>query len=94
MTDKAQYQHVVEILHRYPDIDEEDRRLVLHLIQKAPALDNALLTSIDEIRPKLKAFRLDHRKELGPKFSHYLTVISLLILAAISIHSLWDIGAK
>ena len=59
---------------------------------RRPALDAALLTAAEEIKPQLAQFRADHRKqlELGPKqyLAALLIVAAILALCAM----LWDSG--
>jgi hypothetical protein len=54
-----------ELLGDYPQLSEADRREILEFLQSARHLDIGLLSSNDDVRPKLDAFMEDHRTELG-----------------------------
>lgn len=91
-TDPERFDEVVAILSRYPAIDESERAHLLHFLRKAPALDNALLTSVSEVQAQLAAFRHDHRQhfEIGVR-EYALLALGLLALMLTCI-LLWDSG--
>lgn len=89
-TDPTRFDRIVEILSHYPEVDDDQCEELILFLQKAPALDNALLTSIPEIRPKLEAVRKDHKREFGFGLRHAVLVGLLLLGLAASGAMLWD----
>jgi len=90
--DPARLEQMKDILLRYPDIAEAERQELLAYLKKGPPLDTALLSTVDELRPKLAWFRADHRRhfELGAR-QYAIVAIILAGLVALFVW-LWDSG--
>lgn len=92
--DSERFQRVRDLIGDYPDIDRSEAEEILHFLKKGPAIDNALLSSADDIRPQLERFHADHRKELDPGLRTYAILTTLIALFVIAIILLWDAGVK
>lgn len=53
-----------ELLLRYPNLDESEERELLDFYNSAGAIDTALLTCNEALRPQIAAFLSDHKREL------------------------------
>jgi len=56
---------VAELVGRYPDISDRDRREILSFMREGRHLDIGLLTTNEKIRPKLDRFMRDHQSHFG-----------------------------
>ena len=68
-----------ELLGDYPRLSETDRREILAFLQNARHLDIGLLSSNDDVRPKLDAFMEDHRHQLGVTSRDALRAVALIV---------------
>lgn len=92
--DSEWFQRVRDLIGDYPDIDRSEAEDILHFLKKGPAIDNALLSSAEDIRPQLERFRADHCKELGPRLRTYAIMATLVALFVIAVILLWDAGVN
>jgi hypothetical protein len=90
--DPARFEHIQDLLSRYPDIAEAERQEVLHFLKKGPALETALLSTIEPLRPKLDHFREDHRRHFAVGAKEYVLVAVVLVALAAVFAFLWDSG--
>ena len=77
-----------ELLMRYPDIDETEERELLDFYNSASALDTALLTCNEALRPNISAFLASHKRDLHHtarlgRLGWLVTVIGVGTMAAI-----------
>jgi hypothetical protein len=66
-----------QLLRLYPDLEPAETRRLVEVFRTLPILDVALMTTDEFIRPRLDAFRRDHKRELRPPFWHYLVFLSI-----------------
>ena len=77
-----------ELLVRYPNLDQNEERELLDFYNSAGAIDTALLTCNEALRPHIAAFLSEHRRDLrhtaalGPLI-WLVTITSVATLAAI-----------
>jgi hypothetical protein len=83
-----------DLLSRYPQISDAEKQEVVRYLKKGPALDTALLTTVERIRPQLARFREDHRRHFAISAKEY-AVIALLLVALVTVLALlWDSGLR
>jgi hypothetical protein len=80
------------LIARYPDLAQEEEQEVLTFLKRAPALDTALLTTVDEIRPQLDRFKEDHKRHFGLSPRDYAALFMLMLCLAAVCAWLWDAG--
>lgn len=92
LVDGSRRGDVEHLLRRYPDILDGEAAEILRFLKKGPPLEVALLTTHDDVKAKLRAFRADHAAEfsLGPK--EYLIVAAIVIALVTVLTLLWDSG--
>lgn len=92
--DPARLEHMREILSRYPQVSDAEKEEILRYLKKGPALDTALLTTVEDIRPQLARFREDHRRHFDIGLKEY-ALVALLVVALVAVLALlWDSGLK
>tara|TARA_R110001606_G_scaffold202496_11_gene350612 strand:+ start:2071 stop:2415 length:345 start_codon:yes stop_codon:yes gene_type:complete len=84
--------YVESLLAKYPSTSDDEKEAILDFLTNVSALDAALLTCNETISEKLKAFRYDHRKQLGFTSRNWVGLAVLLGLVALAIYLLWDFG--
>ena len=62
---RSRRDRVAELVGRYPDISDRDRREILSFMREGRHLDIGLLTANEKIRPKLDRFMRDHQAHFG-----------------------------
>jgi|SoimicmetaTmtHAB_FD_contig_31_21598944_length_1658_multi_4_in_0_out_0_3 hypothetical protein len=62
---RSRRDRVAELVGRYPDISDRDRREILSFMREGRHLDIGLLTTNEKIRPKLDRFMRDHQSHFG-----------------------------
>ena len=58
---RSRRDRVADLVGRYPDISERDRREIIAFMRNGRHLDIGLLTANEKIRSKLDRFMHDHR---------------------------------
>jgi hypothetical protein len=85
---------VEDLLRRYPDVDAGETDTLLRFLKKGPPLEVALLTTDEELWPRLQRFRQDHRSKFHLGFKEYALVLLILMgLIALCLF-LWDVGVR
>lgn len=84
--------YVEDLLARYPSVTEGEKETILAFLNGSSALDTALLTCNEAIADNLKAFRQDHRKQLGFTPINWMILITILGLVAFAVYYMWDAG--
>ena len=85
---------VEDLLRRYPDIDAGETDTLLRFLKKGPPLEVALLTTDEEMWPRLQRFRQDHRSRFTLGFKEYALVLLILLAFAALCLFLWDAGVR
>lgn len=74
---------IESMLKRYPRLEEAELERLIELFVYLPVLDQALLTTNDQLAPKLAVFLKDHGSRLKAPRTRLLTILALPgILAA------------
>jgi hypothetical protein len=82
---------VTGLLRRYPELGRAETRRLIEGFRKLPILEAALLTTDDQLRPRLDAFRRDHKWAIRPPLWHYLLgLVVPVTLAAVFGWGLWQ----
>lgn len=68
-----------ELLARYPDLQIDEERELLDFYNSAPAIDTALLTCDEALRPHIDAFLKAHARDLH----HAVGIGRLALLVAV-----------
>jgi hypothetical protein len=90
--DPERLTYIKELLARYPRISGDEKDDIVRYLKKGPALDTALLTSIEAIKPKLERFREDHRRHFGVGPKAYVVIVILIAVILVVFALLWDAG--
>lgn len=88
---RASRARTAELLGNYPQLSDADRREILAFLQTARHLDIGLLSSNDNIRPKLDAFMDDHRTELGVTPREAFTAVAAIAGFLFACWLLWTL---
>ena len=75
------------ILERYPDATSDEITRLVTIYPHLPMLHIALMTSDDELRPRLEAFQTDHGRRIRTPFNQIRGL--LLPLALLLIVLVW-----
>ena len=92
--DPARLEHIQGLLSRYPQVSDAETEEILRYLKKGPALDTALLTTVEPIRPRLARFREDHRRHFAIGVKEYAVVVTLVIALVALLAFLWDSGLR
>tara|TARA_R110000824_G_scaffold18510_22_gene73218 strand:- start:1258 stop:1635 length:378 start_codon:yes stop_codon:yes gene_type:complete len=84
--------YIESLLAVYPAVTEQDRLAILSFLSTAPALETALLTCNERIAERLKAFRHDHRKQLGVTMRNWLYLAILLSFVVFAVLLMSEAG--
>lgn len=71
------------ILERYPNVSTDEVSRLVSIFPHLPMLHVALMTSDDELRPRLEAFQKDHGRRIRTPFKQlrgFLAPIALLLI--------------
>lgn len=80
-----------ELLADYPQLSDAGRREILDYLQTARHLDIGLLSSNDQVAPKLDAFMADHRSELGVSPRDAFRSVALIVSFLFACWLLWTL---
>lgn len=72
-------ERIADILSRYPHLSPQDRDEVLRFMKEARHLEVGLLTSNEQVRPKLDAFMEEHRSHFAPSWGEIAAVVAALV---------------
>ena len=72
----SQRERVSYLVNRYPRVTDDEAMEIIAFMRTGRHLDIGLLTSNDEIRPKLDAFMEDHKAEFRVKWWESAAVIA------------------
>jgi hypothetical protein len=71
------------LVRRYPDISHSEAERLVEIYPKLPIVQIAMMSSDEELAPRLEAFRKDHARRLRVPVRHIAALLSPLILLAI-----------
>lgn len=86
---RSRRDRVAELVGRYPDVSEQDRREILAFMQTGRHLDIGLLTANDRIRPKLDRFMRDHQSQFGVTVAEVAAVVAAIVVLLTVMWLLW-----
>lgn len=81
----AQVLEVTQLLRRYPELEPAELKRLVAMFRTLPILDVALMTTDELVRPRLDAFRRDHKHELRPPPYYYLIVLAVPVAMVIAL---------
>jgi hypothetical protein len=73
---RASRERAAQLLARYPEVSDEDRREILQFLKTGRHLDIGLLTSSDRLRPKFDAFMADHKAHFRLRWEEGIALIA------------------
>jgi hypothetical protein len=88
---RSSRERVAEMLSRYPDVSEKDRREILSFMRNGRHLDIGLLTSSDKIRPQLDRFMRDHKRHFQIDLVDIARMLAVLTAAVMACWLLWEV---
>lgn len=80
------------LLHAYPNIDAAETAEIADFLRTGPVLEVGLLSSDEELRPKLLAFQAEHEGRFALRAKDYLVVALISVALAVICFLLWDAG--
>ena len=72
-------QQAAELVGRYPDLSEIELARLINLYRELSAQEVALLTSEDDLAPKLGRFVKDHRSKVRTPFRQYAVLVAIAV---------------
>jgi DNA-binding transcriptional regulator YbjK len=75
---RATRDRVADLIKRYPQVSDKDRKEILQFMKEARHLEVGLLTSKEELRPQLDAFMEDHKKHFQLSTFDVLRALALI----------------
>jgi len=79
------------LVRRYPEISAFEADRLVAIYPKLPVLQVAMMSSDEELAPRLEAFRKDHADRLRVPARHVASLLSPLMLVAILV--IWMVFA-
>lgn len=76
-----------QLIDRYPDLDPTDLDRLIDIYPQLPMVQLALMSSDEELAPRLEAFKRDHRKRIRTPFHQYGALMIPVVLMAMVV--LW-----
>ena len=80
------------LLTAYPNIDAAETAEIADFLRTGPVLEVGLLSSDEELRPKLLAFQAEHEGRFALRAKDYLVVALITAVLAVVCFLLWDAG--
>ena len=88
---RATRDRVGELLGRYPDVSDTDRKEILTFMKEGRHLDIGLLTANDNLRPQLDAFMADHKRHFRIDVFDVVRVLAVIGAAVMVCWLLWEL---
>jgi hypothetical protein len=82
---------VANLLKRYPDVSDNDRKEILRFMKEARHLEIGLLTANDNVRPQLDAFMEDHKKHFRLDAFDVLRAVTLIGAIVMVCWLVWEL---
>ena len=83
-------ERVSQLVRRYPRVTDDEAIEIIAFMRTGRHLDIGLLTSDDEIRPKLDAFMEDHKAEFRVKWWEGAAVIGGIAVLLVLFWLVWE----
>lgn len=74
---------LADLISRYPNLSEVELARLINLYRHVSALDVALMSSDEELGPKLNDFFEDHRSQLKTPFRQYAIFVAIGVVGMI-----------
>lgn len=87
---RSDRERISELVSRYPRITDHQAMEIIAFIRTGRHLDIGLLTSSDEIRPKLDAFMEDHKADFRVKWWEGAAVIGGIAAFLVICWLVWE----
>ena len=81
---------VSDLLARYPRVSDQETREIVSFLRTGRHLDIGLLTSNDQLRPKLDAFMDEHRAHFQLKWREGATLIGGIVAILAVLWLVWE----
>ena len=86
---RSRRDRVADLVGRYPDISERDRREIIAFMRNGRHLDIGLLTANEKIRSKLDRFMHDHKSDFGVTAREVAAVVAGIGVMLATLWLLW-----
>jgi hypothetical protein len=83
-------ERVADLVRRYPQITKEEAIEIIAFMRTGRHLDIGLLTSDEEIRPKLDAFMDDHKADFRVRWWESAAVIGTIAVFLMTFWLVWE----
>lgn len=87
---RSDRERVSDLVSRYPRVTDDEAMEIIAFMRTGRHLDIGLLTSDDEIRPKLDAFMEDHKSEFRVKWWESAAVIGGIGVLLVVFWLVWE----
>lgn len=94
ISERSRRARVEDLLKKYPHVDAAEDAEILRFLKKGPPLDVGLMTTNEEVRDKLDAFRSEHASHFRLGLREYLLVAVLLAAFVAACVLLSDSGLR
>ncbi|HJU77907.1 MAG TPA: hypothetical protein VJ597_08295 [Sphingomicrobium sp.] len=84
-------ERVAELLGRYPEVSNKDRREIVAFMRKGRHLDIGLLTSNIKLRPQLDRFMKDHQREFRLGVVDVVRMVAVLAASVVALWLMWEL---
>ena len=82
---------VANLLKRYPNVSDQDRKEILEFMKEARHLEIGLLTANDNVRPQLDAFMEDHKRHFRLDLFDVVRAVALVGAILMVCWLLWEL---
>lgn len=76
---------VAQLIESYPDLSEPELESLIAIFPRLPALDVALMTSDEELAPKLDDFCRDHKSRIRTPFRQYAVLVAIAVVGIVAV---------
>jgi hypothetical protein len=88
---RSSRERVANLLNRYPDVTEKDRKEILTFIKEGRHVDIGLLTADDKLRPRLDAFMADHKRHFSLGTGEIVRALAVIAAILMVCWLLWEL---
>ncbi|HVU30794.1 MAG TPA: hypothetical protein VHE36_10375 [Sphingomicrobium sp.] len=83
-------EEAADLLRRYPDVSQDETKLIITFLRKGRHLDVGMLTADEDLKPYVEAFMADHKKELRVGFVEGTAVVAAIAAFFAMCWLLWE----